>query len=129
MNRMSASEYRGNEFATAWQPDIGSQSDGACLTVPGSPRRVANGLGEELASAAATYGAFEWVALGYLTISSALIVIFAANLAYPLRLLSVQMLVWLLIAALCCANAIAWFSLTERTDRNECPTVTLTLWC
>src|SRR5258708_12637935 len=71
MNRMYASEYRGNEFATAWQPDIGSQSDGACLTVPGSPRRVANGLGEELASAAATYGAFEWVALGYLAISSA----------------------------------------------------------
>ncbi len=128
MNRMSASEYRGNEFATAWQPDIGSQSDGACLTVPGSPRRVANGLGEELASAAATYGAFEWVALGYLTISSALIVIFAANLAHPLRLLSVQMLVALLIAALCRAEANAWTPPTERTARNDCPTVTQRFW-
>src|SRR5258708_32333119 len=98
MNRMYASEYRGNEFATAWQPDIGSQSDGACLTVPGSPRRVANGLGEELASAAATYGAFEWVALGYLTISSALFGIFSANLAHPLRFASVRRLVPLLLA-------------------------------
>jgi len=45
---------------------------------------------------------------GILTISSALIVIFAANLAHPLRLLSVQMLVALLIAALCRAEANAW---------------------
>src|SRR5258708_35690118 len=100
MSRMSESEYQGNEFATIWQPGIGSQSD-AGLTIPGSPCGIAKSLREELASAASAYGVFEWVALGYLAISSTLIVFFAGNLAHPLRLLSVQMLVALLIMALC----------------------------
>jgi membrane-associated phospholipid phosphatase len=83
------------------------------------------------------------VALGYLAISSTLIVIFAANLAHPLRLLSVQILVALLIAALCRAEANVWTpastSLTaseERTapsaglgaSRNGCPTLTQRFW-
>ena len=104
MSRMSGSEYRRNEFATIWQPGIGSQSD----AVPDSPRGIAKSLRGELASAVSAYGAFEWVALGYLAISSALIVIFAANLAHPLRLLSVQTLVALLIVALCRAEANVW---------------------
>src|SRR4029077_9889260 len=105
MNRMSASEYRGNEFATAWQPGISAPEDSATVSVFDSQRSKTRTLRAELASAASAYGAFEWVALGYLAISSTLIVIFAANLAHPLRLLSVQILVALLIAALCRAEA------------------------
>jgi membrane-associated phospholipid phosphatase len=96
-----------------------------------------------LASAASAYGAFEWVALGYLIISSALIVIFAANLAHPMRLVSVQTLVALLIVALCRAEANVWTPIStslmageERTapsaglgaSRNGCPTVTQRFW-
>jgi len=108
MSRSSGSEYRGNEFGAAWQPGIGSQEETARLTVLGSRRAIAGGLRGELASAVAAYGPFEWVALGYLAISSALIVIFARNLAHPLRLLSVQALVALLIVALCRAEANVW---------------------
>jgi membrane-associated phospholipid phosphatase len=143
MSRTSGSEYQGNEFATAWQPGIGSQSDEACLTVPGSPCGIAKSLREELASAASAYGVFEWVALGYLAISSTLIVFFAGNLAHPLRLLSVQMLVALLIMALCRAEANVWTPIStsptageERTapsaglgaSRNGCPTLTQRFW-
>ena len=139
MSRMSGSEYRRNEFATIWQPGIGSQSD----AVPDSPRGIAKSLRGELASAVSAYGAFEWVALGYLAISSALIVIFAANLAHPLRLLSVQTLVALLIVALCRAEANVWTPIStslvvgeERTapsaglgaSRNGCPTLTQRFW-
>src|SRR5258708_9849342 len=108
MSRTSGSEYQGNEFATAWQPGISSPEDRARVRVFDSQRSKTRTLRAELALAASTYGAFEWVALGYLAISSTLIVFFAGNLAHPLRLLSVQMLVALLIMALCRAEANVW---------------------
>jgi membrane-associated phospholipid phosphatase len=55
----------------------------------------------ELAATWAACGAFEWVALGYLGVSSSLIVLFAENLAHPLRLAGVQFLVATLILVLC----------------------------
>jgi membrane-associated phospholipid phosphatase len=143
MSRMSGSEYRGNEFATAWQPVISSPEDRARVTVFDLQRSKTRTLRAELALAASAYGAFEWVALGYLAISSSLIVIFAGNLAHPLRLLSVQMLVALLIVALCRAEANVWTPIStslmageERTapsaglgaSRNGCPTVTQRFW-
>jgi len=107
MSQTSESEYRGKEFPTAWRPSIGSREDSAGLTILGS-QRIARGVRGELALGAAAHGPFEWVALGYLTISSALIVIFAGNLAHPLRLLGVQALVAILIVALCRAEANVW---------------------
>jgi membrane-associated phospholipid phosphatase len=108
MRRTSGSEYRGNEFATAWQPDVCSTKDGVRFRVSYAQRGRARSLRAELADSAAAYGPFEWVALGYLAVSSALIVIFATNLAHPLRLLSVQALVALLVVALCRAEANVW---------------------
>jgi membrane-associated phospholipid phosphatase len=68
------------------------------------------------------------VALGYLAISSALIVIFSGNLAHPLRLLCVQGLVALVILALCRAEANVWSpisrSATTRVERRD-PSQTL----
>src|SRR5467141_3498145 len=107
MSQTSGSEYRGKEFATAWRSGIGSREDSAGLAIPAS-QRIARCVREELAPAAPAYGPFEWVALGYLAISSALIVIFAGNLAHPLRLLGVQALVAMLIVALCRAEANVW---------------------
>ncbi|GAC1619592.1 MAG: hypothetical protein PVS2B2_01400 [Candidatus Acidiferrum sp.] len=46
-------------------------------------------------------GAFEWVALGYLGVSSALIALFAENLPHPLRLLGLQTIVAALVMLLC----------------------------
>src|SRR6266481_7597488 len=128
MSRTSGSNYRRNQFASVWRPGISSQEDRALLRAFDSQRGQAKSEPVDLAASAATCGPFEWVALGYLAISSALIVIFAANLAHPLRLLSVQMLVALLIAALCRAEANAWTPPTERTARNDCPTVTQRFW-
>src|SRR5713101_2656202 len=134
MSHTSGSEYRRNEFATTWPPGIGSRQDGPCLTVPTSQRGIATSLRTELAASAAAYGPFEWVALGYLALSSALIVMFARNLAHPLRLLSVQVLVALLIVALCRAEANVWTptstSAIERlgASRNGSPTLTQRFW-
>src|SRR5580704_14336791 len=59
------------------------------------------GLRLELAAAWAACSAFEWVALGYLSLSSALVVIFARNLAHPVRVLIVQAFAASIILALC----------------------------
>jgi membrane-associated phospholipid phosphatase len=55
----------------------------------------------EIAAAWGACGAFEWVALGYLTLSGTLIAAFAENLAHPLRLIGVQATVAAMILILC----------------------------
>jgi membrane-associated phospholipid phosphatase len=134
MRRTPGSEYREAEFATVWQPGIGSPEDRVCARAFDSRHGMARSLREELADSAAAYGPFEWVALGYLAASSALIVIFAGNLPHPLRLLSVQALVALLIVALCQAEANVWtpssMSPIESfgTSRNIPRTLTQRFW-
>jgi membrane-associated phospholipid phosphatase len=105
MRQRSGSEYRGNEISAAWGPGIGSHAGSAGLTVIDLP---SSNTASVVAEGVAAYGPFEWVALGYLAISSALILILAGNLAHPLRLLSVQGLVALVILALCRAEANVW---------------------
>jgi membrane-associated phospholipid phosphatase len=110
---------------------VGEQETGEPLLT-----RSGDALAEKLCSDAATawtaYGPFEWVALGYLIITSALIVVFARNLAHPLRLLSVQGLVAIMILALCRAEANVWIPISRsgegRTARNGCPTPTQRFW-
>src|SRR3989442_1666876 len=58
-----------------------------------------------LAASWAACGAFEWAALGYLALSSALIVVFSHHLAHPLRLIGLQASVASLILALCYIEA------------------------
>jgi membrane-associated phospholipid phosphatase len=55
----------------------------------------------ELAQAWKACGTCEWIALGYLALSSILATIFARNLAHPSRLVLTQVLVALIILALC----------------------------
>ena len=128
MRQGSGSEYRANEMPAAWPPAIASHARSAGLTVVRLRRANAASV---LAEWAAAYGPFEWVALGYLVISSALILIFAGNLTHPLRLLSVQSLVALVILALCRAEANVWsphstatMAGRRRTARNGCSTLT-----
>src|ERR1700682_2080125 len=105
MRQGSGSEYRGNEISAAWGPGIGSHAGSAGLTVIDLP---SSNTASVVAEGVAAYGPFEWVALGYLAISSALILVLAGNLEHPLRVLSVQVLVALVILALCRAEANVW---------------------
>jgi membrane-associated phospholipid phosphatase len=58
----------------------------------------------ELAAAWGACGAFEWVALGYLGVSSALLASFARNVAHPVKLIGVQAFVAAVILILCRAE-------------------------
>jgi membrane-associated phospholipid phosphatase len=89
----------------------GFDSNEAVLSWPqGEPREFVpqNRAGifrAELAYAWKACGTFEWVALGYMALSSGLVAIFARNLAHPLRLVATQALVSFRILALCGAAA------------------------
>jgi membrane-associated phospholipid phosphatase len=63
--------------------------------------RIARSLQAEFAAAWASCGAFEWAALGYLGVSSALIASFSQNLAHPVRLIGLQAFVAVVILVLC----------------------------
>jgi membrane-associated phospholipid phosphatase len=59
----------------------------------------------QFAEAWAACGAFEWIALGYLALSSVLIALFAENLAHPGRVFAVRALVLAIILLLSGAEA------------------------
>src|ERR1700685_1493553 len=106
MNRSPMQKYRGNEAVLPWQTRVGAGERKARAPIFDWPQpRIVGALRQELAAAWAACGAFEWVALGYLGVSSALIVAFAENLAHPARLLGLQVCVGCVILALCGAEA------------------------
>jgi hypothetical protein len=84
----------------------GFDSNEAVLTWPQGEAResalqdLARILQNELAEAWRGCGAFEWLALGYMALSSGLIAIFARNLAHPLRLVVTQVFASFLILVL-----------------------------
>jgi membrane-associated phospholipid phosphatase len=114
MNGPRGQEYQRSELGLPWHHETKARRaearlPEARLPFPGrSVEGIGRAIGAGLAEAPAVCGAFEWVALGYLAVSSVLIVIFAGNLAHPLRLLSVQALVGCMIVALCRAEANVW---------------------
>jgi membrane-associated phospholipid phosphatase len=102
MNSTQRQSYRRKEAQIPWQARAVTDELGVPPTVLDLRRRgFAQALRGELREAWAACGAFEWVALGYLALSGALIVIFAENLAHPVFLLGVQALVAGLVLALC----------------------------
>jgi membrane-associated phospholipid phosphatase len=66
---------------------------------------IAAWMESEGAAAWAACGAFEWVALGYLGLSSVLIAMFAENLAHPVEMILTQALVAVAILVLCRVEA------------------------
>jgi membrane-associated phospholipid phosphatase len=84
---------------------------------------ASSGLGQELSSLWRSCGAFEWIALGYLGLSSALILVFAENLAHPFRLVGMQAFVALIIFALCRAGARA-----EEQAQSDGRSLTTRFW-
>ena len=89
-------KFLGNAAVLTWPDVVGRES---------AFQRFASAMQNELAEAWRACAVFEWIALGYMAISSALIAIFARNLPHPLRLVATQALASLLILALCRAGA------------------------
>lgn len=83
------------------------QSNEGVIALPLHAERlgIAERLAREFAGAWEACGTFEWIALGYLGLSSVLMVLFAENLAHPIRLIGVQALVAAIILGLCRTGA------------------------
>ena len=112
MNGVQRESFRANEAAVAWRaPRIEAEKQG-----------IATLIAEELAAALTACGAFEWIALGYLAMSSTLAAIFAENLAHPGKLIGVQSLVAALIVILCRVESI------RAADNNLYPTFAQKSW-
>ncbi len=82
----------GNEAVLTW-PNVGERESRL--------QNAARFLQNEFAEASHACGVFEWIALGYMALSSVLISLFARNLSHPLRLVATQAFVSFLILALC----------------------------
>lgn len=84
-----------------WQARVVAAESETHAPIFDLPRSGAQTLRREWDAICAACGAFEWVALGYLGVSSALIAIFTENLARPGRLLGLQAFVAGVILVLC----------------------------
>jgi membrane-associated phospholipid phosphatase len=112
MNGIPKQNYRANEAAMPWR----------AAGFEAARQGIAGRIAREAAAAWAACGAFEWIALGYLAFSSALIALFAENLPHPIRMIGVQTLVAAVILILC------WVEARGGTDRNVCPTLAQRFW-
>jgi membrane-associated phospholipid phosphatase len=102
MNRSETQKYRAAEAVVPWEARVvaGARQPQARV-FDLRPSGVAATLRREWEATWAATGAFEWVALGYLGVSSALIAIFAENLAHPRLMLGLQALTAGVILTLC----------------------------
>ncbi len=145
MNRMERSKYREREYAIEWR-DHSLPGGESVAPAELGPSGVSGAVRREFAAAWSACEMFEYVAFGYLGVSSALILFFAENLAHPVRLLGWQVLVAAVILVLCRTEArVSERALNDeeegretdssadegarkQTDRNVCPTVTQRFW-
>jgi hypothetical protein len=102
MNRGRRQNYRGEEAALLWPVEAGAAKvEQPAASFETERLAIAAWIAREAAAAWGACGAFEWVALGYLAASSALIAAFAENLAHPGKLIGAQALATTIILALC----------------------------
>lgn len=124
---MDRNQYGKRECAIAWREGLVQSADTAA-TGESDGRPLSRLALRELAAAWAACGMFEYVAFGYLALSSALIVYFAENLAHPARLLGMQASVAALILFLCWletrvpAPTLVRGAVGEKTDKRVGPT-------
>src|SRR6202165_812459 len=106
MNDVQGQNHRGDETPVAWRAALlAARSEVRATGFEAEKQGIARGNTSEAAIAWAACGAFEWVALGYLAASIALIAVFAENLAHPVKLIGVQALVAAMILVLCRVEA------------------------
>jgi len=131
MNSRERQSYRGNEAVVAWRAraDVVRVAErGGSFTADG--QGIAGWITREATAAWAACGAFEWVALGYLAVSSSLIVLLAENLAHPVKVVGVRAIVAAVILILCRMEARGGTdpSTALRAGREVCPTVGPKFW-
>jgi membrane-associated phospholipid phosphatase len=100
MNRSRGQEPRTHEAALPWHSSGIAAEQSAAQTIPARLRTMEI-LGDEWLAIGAACGPFEWIALGYMALSSVLIAMFAENLAHPIRLLVTRACVVALVILLC----------------------------
>jgi len=99
-------EWRQQSIDSAWTPASAlDRPAGALPAAESETLRVSGTLNRTIAEAWAACGAFEWLALGYLGATSALIATFAENLAHPFGLLAAQAIVATIVLWLCLIQA------------------------
>jgi membrane-associated phospholipid phosphatase len=133
MNGLTRNEYRKGSYAVVLREDTLQRSD-ASAAIEFRGAGFLELVRRELAATWAACGMFECVALGYLGISTALIILFAQNLAHPAQLAGAQAFVAALILGLCRVEA--WVAGRQEfggeggreTDRNVCPTLAQRFW-
>jgi membrane-associated phospholipid phosphatase len=102
MNSWRRQNYRRDEAVLTWRAGVGTARtyEGAA-NCEAKEQGITARITREAAAAWAACGAFEWVALGYLASSSALIAVFAENLAHPVRMFAIQTMAAAVILILC----------------------------
>jgi len=107
MNARERQPQQESETTLPWNGPIGTASlrqpsAGVATT---NPFDLTGAVSRCLSEAWAACGAFEWVALGYLALSSVMMALFAENLSHPAKLVATQAVVALCILSLCLAEA------------------------
>jgi len=106
MNSGRRQNYRGDEAVLTWRAEVGAaRSNEHTASREAKKQGIAVWVTREVAAAWAACGAFERVALGYLAVSSALIGVFAENLAHPMKLFAVEVMAAAVILILCGVEA------------------------
>jgi len=106
MNSGRRQNYRGDEAVLTWRAEVGAaRTYEHTASHEAKKQGIAVWVTREVAAAWAACGAFERVAFGYLAVSSALIGVFAENLAHPMKLFAVQVMAAAAILILCRVEA------------------------
>ena len=102
MNSERRQNYRGEEAILTWRAEVDAATTYEhAANCEAQKQGIAALITQETVAAWGACGAFEWVALGYLAASGALIAVFAENLAHPMKLFGVQMMAATAILILC----------------------------
>lgn len=125
MSALHKNEYPKQAYAVALPEDVLHRS-AVARTLETQSETLRGWVRRECLAAWAVCGMFERVAFAYLGISSALILLFADNLAHPARLLGMQSLVAALILVLCRLEA--WAAGCGAIDRGIRHTSSQRVW-
>ncbi len=98
-------EWKQQSIDSTWAPEGPYGRAVASPAAESKSLRVWQVWKRTLVQAWAASGAFEWLALGYLAVTSVLISIFAENLTHPVRLLAAQAFVATIVLTLCFVQA------------------------
>jgi membrane-associated phospholipid phosphatase len=100
MNRSRRAHHQIDEAALPWQANTVVAERSAAAATP-ARLGIFEALRSQWLAIGAACGPFEWIAMGYLAVSSVLIAIFSDNLGHPVRLLATRACVVALIILLC----------------------------